>query len=105
MRRFLPLVFVLLAQPALSQDGEPAPETEPTTAEASAEGDEESASSADVDVAAENAEKRSAAEDVTDEEIDALLDLDEPWDEDAEDEFIPTENVKFEQSIPFPTDI
>ena len=46
----------------------------------------------------------SAADDVTDEEIEELLGLDEEYTE-LEDDFDPTEEVRFEQSIPFPTDI
>jgi len=55
------------------------------------------------DTAAEVEE--SAVEAVTDEEVEALLGLDEPYSESDDDEFIPSEEVKFEQSIPFPTDI
>ena len=49
-------------------------------------------------------EESSAAEEVTDEEIEELLGLDEDYAE-LEDDFDPTEEVRFEQSIPFPTDI
>jgi 2-oxo-4-hydroxy-4-carboxy--5-ureidoimidazoline (OHCU) decarboxylase len=58
--------------------------------------------SADSDEAAE--EQASAADDVTDEEIEELLGLDEEYTE-LEDDFDPTEEVRYEQSIPFPTDI
>ena len=45
------------------------------------------------------------ADDVTDEDIEELLGLgDEDYTE-LEDDFDPTEEVRFEQSIPFPTDI
>jgi len=46
-----------------------------------------------------------AADDVTDEEIDELLGLDDDEYTELEDDFDPTEEVRFEQSIPFPTDI
>ena len=46
----------------------------------------------------------SAADEVTDEEIEELLGLDEDYTE-LEDDFDPTEEVRFEQSIPFPSDI
>ena len=46
----------------------------------------------------------SAADEVTDEEIEELLGIDEDYTE-LEDDFDPTEEVRFEQSIPFPTDI
>ena len=49
-------------------------------------------------------EESSAAEEVSDEEIEELLGLDEDYAE-LEDDFDPTEEVRFEQSIPFPTDI
>lgn len=42
---------------------------------------------------------------VTDEEIEALLGLDEDYTEVEDDDFDPTEEVRFAQSIPFPTDI
>ena len=44
------------------------------------------------------------ADDVTDEEVEELLGLDEDYRE-AEEEFDPTEEVRFEQNILFPTDI
>jgi hypothetical protein len=43
-------------------------------------------------------------DEVTDKEIEELLGLDEEYTE-LEDDFDPTEEVRFEQSIPFPTDI
>ena len=43
-------------------------------------------------------------DDVTDEEVEELLGLDDDYRE-AEEEFDPTEEVRFEQSIIFPTDI
>lgn len=101
MRRFLPLLIVLMIPPVLAQDDGTAAEP----GQAAAEAEQESATAGEDEAQARTAAQRSAAEDVTDAEIEELLDLDEPWDEDAEDDFIPTENVKFEQSIPFPTDI
>ena len=44
------------------------------------------------------------ADEVTDEEIEALLDG-EDYLEDDEDDFLPSIEVRYEQSIPFPTDI
>jgi hypothetical protein len=44
------------------------------------------------------------AEEVTDEEIEALLDGEDYLDGD-EDDFLPSIEVRYEQSIPFPTDI
>lgn len=87
MVRILSLLALLLAATLAAQETVEEP-TEPAAAEA-----------------ANGAETESAEVRVTDEEIEELLNLDEPWDENTEDEFIPTENVKFEQSIPFPTDI
>jgi len=52
--------------------------------------------------AEESAEAESA---VSDEEIDELLGLDEDYADIEDDDFDPTENVRFEQSIPFPVDI
>ncbi len=50
------------------------------------------------------ADEDSALADVSDEEIEELLGLDEDYAE-YEDDFDPTEEVRFEQSIPFPVDI
>ena len=44
-------------------------------------------------------------EEVTDEEIDELLGLDEDWSDAEDDDFNPTEQVRFEQNIAFPVDI
>ena len=45
-------------------------------------------------------------EEVTDEEIDALLGIgEEDYADSEDDDFDPTESVRFEQSIPFPVDI
>ncbi len=55
---------------------------------------------------AQTEEEAAAPEDeVTDEEIDELLGLDEDYTEVDDDDFDPTEDVRFAQSIPFPTDI
>ena len=53
--------------------------------------------------AAEEAAESEA--DVSDEEIDELLGLDEDYSEAEDEDFDPTEQVRFEQSIPFPADI
>ncbi len=45
------------------------------------------------------------ADEVTDDEIEELLGLDEDYTEADDDDFDPTEDVRFEQSINFPTDI
>ena len=62
----------------------------------------ESDATEDAEVAESEA---SAAEDVTDEEIEELLGLGDEEYTELEDDFDPTEEVRFEQSIPFPTDI
>jgi hypothetical protein len=52
------------------------------------------------------ADEPSAAEDVTDEEIEELLGLDEDdYSEIEEDDFDASVEVRYEQSVPFPTDI
>ena len=76
------LLAAFVAAPAMAQEEEPEPSTE---------------------VAAEE-DAPSALEDVSDEEIEELLGLDEDYAE-SEDEFDPTEEVRVEQSIPFPVDI
>ena len=43
--------------------------------------------------------------DVSDEEIEELLGLDEDYTEAEDDDFDPTDEVRFEQSIAFPVDI
>jgi hypothetical protein len=75
-------MIVVTAMPVLAQETEPA-----STDEAEVAGDE-----------------ASAADEVTDAEIEELLGLDEEY-LDLEDDFDPTEEVRVEQSIPFPTDI
>ena len=75
------LLIVFAASPAWAQ------ETSPDATEEAAETDTQD------------------ADDVTDEDIEELLGLgDEDYTE-LEDDFDPTEEVRFEQSIPFPTDI
>jgi len=54
---------------------------------------------------AEQEEARSPLDEITDEEIEELLGLDEDYTEAEDDDFDPTESVRFAQSIPFPTDI
>ncbi len=44
-------------------------------------------------------------DEVTEEEIDELLGLDEDWSDAEDDDFNPTEEVRFEQNIAFPVDI
>ena len=52
------------------------------------------------------AEEATVPEDeVTDEDIDELLGLDEEWSDAEDDDFNPTEEVRFEQNIAFPVDI
>ena len=79
--RWLYLLLVLAMPPAWAQ------ETTPEASEEAAESDE------------------SGAEEVTDEEVEELLGLDDEEYTELEDDFDPTEEVRFEQSIPFPTDI
>jgi len=75
------LLVVLAVNPVWAQ------ETAPDTTEESAETDAPD------------------ADEVTEEDIEELLGLgDEDYTE-LEDDFDPTEEVRFEQSIPFPTDI
>jgi hypothetical protein len=54
---------------------------------------------------AEQEEAPSPEEKITDEEIEALLGLDEDYADIEDDDFEATEQVRFAQSIPFPTDI
>ncbi len=77
------ILLAFLGAGAWAQDAEPEPADE-TQAE------EEAASPAD---------------DVTDEEIEELLGLEEDYTEIEDDDFDPTQEVRFEQSINFPTDI
>ncbi len=79
--RLLFLLVVLAVSPAWAQ------ETAPDATEEAAETDAPD------------------ADEVTEEDIEELLGLgDEDYTE-LEDDFDPTEEVRFEQSIPFPTDI
>ena len=79
--RLLYLLIVLAIAPAWAQ------ETAPEATDEAAESDS------------------SGAEDVTDEDIEELLGLEDEDYTELEDDFDPTEEVRFEQSIPFPTDI
>ena len=88
MLRLVLLLIFLFATPVLAQD----------------------AKDADADAATETLEQASeqAAEGTPDDDLDNLDnidDLDEPYPVEDEDVFIPSENVAFWQSIPFPTDI
>ena len=87
--RLLLLLICLSMAPAWAQEAEPEAAEEPEATETT------EAAEADA----------SAAEEVTDEEIEELLGLDDEEYSELEDDFDPTEEVRFEQSIPFPTDI
>lgn len=67
------------------------------------------AQDAETDDAAGTPAEESTVEDeteVTDEDIDALLGIgEEDYADSEDDDFDPTESVRFEQSIPFPVDI
>ncbi len=56
---------------------------------------------------AEQAEEEASSptDEITDEEIDELLGLDEDYTEADDNDFEASEKVRFAQSIPFPTDI
>lgn len=54
---------------------------------------------------ASTVESSDTVEESSDASADADEDADELYAEEDEDAFIPSENVKFGQSIPFPTDI
>ena len=88
MHRLALLLFLTLILAAAPRAQEAEPEPAPETGEETQAEDEESDPLADV----------------TDEEIEELLGLDEEYGE-IEDDFDPTEEVRFEQSIPFPVDI
>ena len=66
--------------------------------------DEQSAEEAQAEETQAETDAGTPTEDVTDEEVEELLGIDEDY-RDAEEEFDPTEEVRFEQSIIFPTDI
>ena len=81
MYRLLIVVLLLIAPLAWTQDAEESDAAQTAEAEDTADADE-------------------AAEDLGD-----LEDLGELYPVEDEDEFIPSEDVAFGQSIPFPTDI
>lgn len=88
MPRLLILLGFLLPLGALAQDEGSESQTAPTVEEAPA------------------GEEPSAVEDVSDEEIEELLGLDEDdYREIEEDDFEASVEVRYEQSVPFPTDI
>lgn len=80
--KLLILLATFAAAPLWAQDEEPEAEQEETTAP-----------------------ERDITDEITDEEIEELLGLDEDYTEIEDDDFDPTEQVRFAQSIPFPTDI
>jgi hypothetical protein len=82
MHRLLILLF--LALPAWAQESEG---VDPDSTDAS------------------STETTDTVEQTTDEVVDDEEDSDELYAEEDEDAFIPSEDVKFGQSIPFPTDI
>lgn len=84
MLRVVLLLGFLSVTPVLAQD------TKDADAEAAPESSEQ---------APEQAGEKAA------DDLDALDGLDEPYPVEDEDAFIPSENVAFGQSIPFPTDI
>lgn len=62
----------------------------------------------DADTKADEESSPESVESVTEsaeDDLDDDLDLDELYPEEDDDGFIPSEDVKFGQSIPFPTDI
>ena len=81
MLRLVLLLIFLFATPVLAQD----------------------AKDADADAATEASEQ--ASEGTPDDDLDNIDDFDEQYPVEDEDVFIPSENVAFGQSIPFPTDI
>ena len=98
MQRLLLIpVLALFGIAAWAQDTEGQPAEETTAEETTAE--ETKAEEAQAET-----EAGTPADDVTDEEVEELLGLDEDYRE-AEEEFDPTEEVRVEQSILFPTDI
>ncbi len=76
------LLALFAAAPLWAQDDESEPESAQTEEEAAA-----------------------PEEEVSDEEIDELLGLDEEYSDAEDDDFDPTQDVRFGQSIVFPTDI
>ena len=86
MTRLLILLALLVPPAVLAQDADTGDEETPPAEETSAED--------------------SAAEDVSDEEIDELLGLDEEdYSDIEEDDFEASIEVRYEQSVAFPTDI
>ena len=83
MRRLLLLLIFLFTTSVLAQD----------------------AKDADADAATEPAPEQAAEGTPDGDDLDNVDDLDELYPVEEEDEFIPSENVAFGQSIPFPTDI
>lgn len=84
MLRVVLLLSFLFVTPGLAQD----------TKDADADAVPESSDQASEQAAEKNAD-----------DLDDLDGLDEPYPVEDEDAFIPSENVAFGQSIPFPTDI
>lgn len=88
MTRLLILLGFLVPVSALAQDADSETPETPTAEEAPA------------------ADEASSGEDVTDEEIEELLGLDgEDYSEIEEDDFDASVEVRYEQSVPFPSDI
>ena len=88
MTRLLILLGILLPAAVLSQEADSEVRDEPTAEERSA------------------ADETSSGADVSDEEIEELLGLDEEdYTEIEEDDFDASIEVRYEQSVPFPTDI
>ena len=85
MYRLLVTILLVLfaATPIRAQDDAPEPEAEEPTETAAPD----------------------PTEMISDEEIEELLGLDEDYADLEDEDFDPTENVRFAQSIPFPTDI
>ena len=89
LRRYLTMLTVLLLAAAVwAQEDENADDTGTETPVA------EEAPATDEDT-----------DEGTDEEIEELLGLDEDWSDAEDDDFNPSEEVRFEQNIAFPVDI
>ena len=88
MTRLLILLGLIVPLAVAAQDVDPGDQERPPAEEAPA------------------ADEASAADDVSDDEIDELLGLDEEdYSEIEEDDFDASIEVRYEQSVPFPTDI
>lgn len=113
-------VVLLAAQPASAQDEEQAEEAAPagqgdagTAGEASGQASGEAAAPTDTEPDAESdAESDGAGEAAAGAEeggpavgLDEIPELDQQTHEQDDDDFIPTEEIPVDQSIPFPTDI